>query len=141
VYPVIFETDGGEQIVYAAGAVLRAGEGGTSMQRRPSFVAESERFSLVVPQTRHSGGQLPREAGGTVLVRMERAGSTAVVSETTGTYERVWYNVTSPRAGAWADGLESQGLSCSVSNGTAHCHQDDVERLYVVVEKIDVTFA
>ena len=137
VQPLVYESRGGELIVYSNGAVIRQGESSV-MSRTPDLVLSTDR--VVVPLTVTRAGERRSVSGSqTVLVRTDRAVTRVVAARSDGPYERVYLNVTSPRADAWAAHLDArEDVSCTLASGTASCEISAVERVFVTVVEMDV---
>jgi len=136
--PIVFEA-ADSAVVYSMGAVFRQEPGGTAALRSPPLVATSERVVLPVLVLQDDGGT---SVGGstTVLIRTDRAATRVLVAQPN-SLDRVYMNVTSPRATAWARDLESASeFSCSVSGDTARCSVQNVARTYVSLTEVDVAF-
>lgn len=140
--PVVYDADTGETLRYAGGAVLRTSGGGAAMVRDPSVVVDGDR--LVVPVVQTSAGTGTSVGGSaSVLVRTERTLTDVVVADPPGAYDEVRVELTTPHPEPWRRYFEAQGLTCpDAEQGpeTVACTRSNVEHLYVVVVKIDVSF-
>lgn len=137
VRPVIYDAGTGERIVFVQGAVLREANGNAVVLKESSMLLDENRTVVPVVQTRLSG---TGSIGGstTTLIRANHAQSTVVYANEASP-PPIWFNVTTPRAAAWADHLEGQsGISgCTVVDDTAAC-RIDADTVYITLVQIDV---
>lgn len=137
VRPIIYDGDTGERIVYAQGAIFRESNGNAVVIRESTMLIDDRRTVLPVVRTRLSG---TRSIGGstTVLIRSSHA-QTDVIYANDSPPTPIWFNVTSPRAAAWAAHLETKaGVSaCTVEDGTAAC-EIDTDRAHITLVQIDL---
>jgi hypothetical protein len=145
VWPIIYRSSTSEAtVMYTGGAVLRTrGDDGVAV-RKPSLVASNGRLVVPLVQTRSQSTQ--SIGGATARVRTTRSGVELLASDTTGLYDKVFLNVTSPRAGVWEDTLsEYPDLSCTLdtSGGTDRvwCVTTDPERVHVSAVRVDVALS
>lgn len=126
-------------VVYVGGAVFRTnGDGGTTI-RRPSFVATPDR--LYVPFVHTRAQSVQSRGGGTARLRANHGQTVLLASDSAGTYEHVYMNVTSPRASRWVETLSHyDAFTCSLvdSGATASCRADDPVQLQIALVQIDV---
>lgn len=138
VRPLVYDADTGERMVYVQGAILREADEDAVMVQERSMILTDGRTVIPIIQTRLIG---TASVGGstTVLVRATHA-QTGVVYLDRDDPPTVWFNLTSPRADAWASHLQSRsGVSdCTVSDATAAC-QVDSDRVTVTLIQIDIT--
>ena len=161
--PIVYQpTDSPVRLVYDNGAVFRErrGVGGIVLRRPGSVFRESDGTrTAVIPfvQTRQTGSA---GTGGssTVRIRTEKAGSDVLGVHTTPTnatsdpdgdgtdeYEVTYRIETTPtRATLWEEHLERRiswrADACKAPDGTVTC-RFGVERLYVTVVRVDVSFS
>lgn len=142
IWPIHYRA-GDAAVVYSAGAVFRTSGDASVMVRRPEIVADDGRLVVPLVQTRSRGAQ--SRAGGTVRIRADRATVDRLASDARNAYDTVFLNVTSPRAAAWAAGLEYDGLDCTVdasgATDRAVCVATAPERLHVALIRIDLTLS
>ncbi|MFC4356874.1 hypothetical protein ACFO0N_02800 [Halobium salinum] len=152
VSPLVYEADGGSQVVYSNGAVLRSEREGAVVTRQPDLVLDdgdademrTDRAIIPVVATRPARDAGTNVAGSTtVLVRTERATERVFVTERDETEPyHLYLNVTTPRTDAWERYLEDatpNADDCSVDGDTVECDVEGVERVYVTVVEIDVS--
>ena len=145
VWPIIYRSSNSEAtVVYSAGTVFRTrGDAGIAV-REPSLVAANDRLVVPLVQTRSRSTQ--GIGGGTARVRTTRSGSELLASDTTGLYDTVFVNVTSPRASIWEDTLsEYPDLSCTLdtsgSTDRVWCEMANPERVHISAVLVDVTLS
>ena len=141
VVPIVY--DGGDEtrFVYAGGAAMRTGGDGGVVLDRPPMVVNGSRVVLPIVQTRSRSGGIGGST--TVLVRARAADRALLVGKQRTDYD-LTVNVTSPRASLWREMLLSyDGVACPPgrnTDGFASCTVTGVERVYVTVVRVDVTF-
>lgn len=136
VVPMIYETDSGQQIIYANGGLFRRSGSGVVMKQQPAFVLSEERVVLPIVHSRTRGGNLSVEGSTTVLIRADHRTSNVNVARSESTYD-VTVNVTSSRAGAWGRYFQQEGLSCPVQTDTdVSCELSNVDRVHVSTTRI-----
>lgn len=122
------------QIVYANGAIIRGTPGSAYLFDTPPLVI-GERTVIPVLDTRPVRDQ---SVSGRVRVVTEATRRSVVRYETNATDTAV-LTVTSPRARAWAGGLDGyENVSCSVSGNSARCTISDVEVVVLQVVSLAV---
>lgn len=133
--PIVYEVESGASVVYSAGAVFRARQGGAAMHRRPDWTITDDRTAVTIINTSVVGdatvGANQSVAGrGDGVVRSRLRNRTVLVNDSGG-YERLWINVTSPRAPAWNRTLdETNGIDCRLRRtGRAACEITGVRNL------------
>lgn len=142
VWPIHYRA-GDAAVVYSAGAVFRTNRDASVMVRRPEIVADGDRLVVPLVQTRSREAQ--SRTGGTIQIGADRATVDSLGSHARNAYDTVFINVTSPRAAAWATGLEYDGLDCTVdASGTtdrAVCEATAPERVHIALIRIDLTLS
>lgn len=141
--PVVWRPTGDTdtEIVYALGAVVRSGADGGVVLEDPPFVLDDDRMLLPLVKTQSDQGQ--SFSGSTIRVRGSRAEATEIISGTGTQYDRLWLNITTPRADVWRQYLDrSDGTSeCLVveegGDETVACALVAPDDVYVVVVGID----
>jgi hypothetical protein len=111
VRPVRYETGDGARVVYSAGAVIRERSSGAVVRRRPDWTLTDDRVAItVVTTTVRGNGSAPNGsvAGQGVAVIRSRLEDRRLLINDTGGYDRLWINVTSPRAAAWNRSLDER---------------------------------
>jgi hypothetical protein len=101
-------------------------------------VASNDRLVVPLIQTRSRAGRTL--AGGTVRVRATKAPPNTL--NTTGPYDTVFMNVTSPRATEWNRMLSAyEAFSCTVDTAGATdravCEASSLQRVHVVLVPVD----
>lgn len=134
--PLVYDAQTGEQIIYVQGAILRQSSGRAVVLHESTMVLDANRTVVPIVQTRRGG---TGSIGGrtTVLIRATHAQSSFIYVDNAP--PTIWFNVSSPRAAAWASHLEeASGVSsCSVVGDTAAC-QIDTDRAVITLVQIDV---
>ncbi|MFB6353667.1 MAG: hypothetical protein ABEJ92_06230 [Halobacteriales archaeon] len=140
VRPVIYDPGTGTELVYAQGAVIRDQRHGGVVVKEGTLLLDANRSSIPVVQTRHVSGQGAVSGSTTVLVRA-RQSQTQLVYVNTTTNNKIWFNVTSPRAEIWHDHLTSTypDVTCNPVAGSAVNCSVSTDRVYVTVVKIDLS--
>lgn len=137
--PVIYDPNTGSELIYVQGAVIRAqGEGGLVIAER-TFLLGENRTLIPIVQTR-LGGQRQAAGSATVLLRAEHANTLLRYANSTDR-NKIWINITSPRASIWRDHLTSSydDVDCLAVNGTTvSCHVT-TDRVHVSVYQIDLS--
>lgn len=142
VRPIRYRGSGQERAVfYTGGAVFRMNEDRGTIVRESPLVASDGRITIPLVHTRASSVQ--SRGGGTARLRASHAQTLLLASDTTGSYETVYMNVTSPRAQQWMDNLKRHDeFTCSLdqSGGTdvAECRAQNPERVHIALVQIDV---
>lgn len=140
--PVEFRVDSGRSIVFEAGAVIRDQPRGGYMVSEPPFLLSNDTIHIPIIQT------IPRAersvGGSTVLVRGVSRDRT--VLETPEDYDRIWINVTSPRAEQWFDyfdaqaGIEDDDCDLIDAGGKVTCEIDaPTSETYVTFQRIRIS--
>jgi len=117
VTPIVWESTSEDdaKIVYSLGAVIRddSGAGGTVI-REPPFILQEER--MVIPIVRTWVDQPMSHTGSTVRVRGKATQKSVINRSTDGSYDRLWLNVTTPRADIWHQYLDQKSMTddCTV---------------------------
>ena len=136
VRPLVYDAGTGTTIVYEQGAVIRM-DGDDGIVRHESvFLLNGSR--TVLPVVAMRSAESDGIAGSTtVLVRTDH--SQTVLDYRNETRNKVWVNVTSPRADAWRAHLNKSGeVHCeSVADDTAPC-QLTTESLTVTIVRINL---
>lgn len=145
VWPIIYRSSNSEStVVYAAGTVFRTrGDSGIAV-REPRFVASNGRLVVPLVQTRSTTTQ--SIGGATARLRATRVDTELLASDTTGLYDRVFVNVTSPRASIWEETLSTYpDFSCTLdtSGGTDRvwCVTTTPERVHISAVLVDVSLS
>lgn len=108
--PLIYRSDRGTEIVYEAGAVIRANGDSARMVGTPNMVFAGDRVLIHGVGTRPlSGSRTSLDTPGTVLVRAEFLGVNSGTAQI-GASERLTITVTSDRASAWEQYLDDQAI-------------------------------
>lgn len=136
--PVVYDPNTGSELVYSQGAVIRAQDDAGIVIAEGTFVLGENRTIIPIVQTRLAG---QRQAAGsvTVLLRAERATTRLLYVNSTDD-NKIWFNITSPRASIWRDHLTSryQDVDCLAVNGsTVSCHVT-TDRIHVTIYRIDL---
>jgi len=155
--PIVYSSNTDTEIVYEGGAVIRVDGDSAILKRKPGMVftydVESGRTTAIIPfvQTRAQGG---RSIGGstTTLIRTRQADSELLTPPSSGPYSiRYTIETTPERAEVWKGYLDGQmtesewNKNCELKttdepDDTVECTLD-VDRLYIPVTRIDVTFS
>lgn len=105
--PLVYESGTDTQIIYEAGAVIRAENNHSVMIRGPPFIIESDHVLINGIRTRPlSGSPTAIDRSGTALIRKDYLGSSVGTAE--GGVINV--SVTTPRPDAWERYFEDQEL-------------------------------
>lgn len=141
--PIVYHVTDETTVVYEAGAVFRMRNDGGVMVRDPEYVLGTGRTAIQVLVFDGPTGRTV--AGSTVLIRASHDETSLVVANTTGAWNVVRYNVTSPRYEQWYDYLvDKPGVtSCRTIDAAEKvaCKLDaPPERLYVTRVHIDLQF-
>lgn len=132
-------------LVYAAGAVFRTQSdtprAGTVVES-PDLVADGEVLATTLVQTRSRASR--SASGGTVRVGADRAGVELPISDADSPFDRVYLNITSPRAALWAETLSApEGLTCTLdtasADGRVWCETVDPRSAHVAIVRADVS--
>lgn len=129
-------------VLYSGGAVFRMHAGSGTTVRAPSIVAANDRVAIPLVQTRAPG--LSSRGGGTARLRATHSQTQILETDVDGTYQRVFMNVTSPRAPRWVDTIGAyDGFTCSLNESVtparAECHATNPDVLQISLVQIDVT--
>ncbi len=136
--PIIYDADVGTEIVYTQGAVIRSQQSGGVVIREKSFVIGANRTAIPVIETRLQGHKSV-SGSTTVLLRAEHS-QTKLVYVNTSASNKIWFNMTTPRADSWREHFLDtyEDVSCEpVSGNTAACSVT-TDRIYVIVHQIDI---
>lgn len=114
--PLVYRANGGGEIVYVNGAVIRSESGGSVMTNPPEVLFGDRTLATLIvaqPNGRQSVGGSTQ-----VLVRTTRTNRTVTTYDTGGS---VTMNVTTPRPTAWRNAIESrpETQSCTVTDRDA----------------------
>lgn len=122
--PLVYDVDDDTDVVYEAGAIFRTEGDDSVLVQEPPLVLGTGRTGIQLLSFEGDTGRTI--AGSTVLVRTTDEGSTLEVANTTGDWDVVRYNVTSPRYETWEEYLvEQPGVeSCETidADEKVHCH-------------------
>jgi hypothetical protein len=145
VRPVVYETGDGPRVVYSAGAVIRERPSGAVVRRRPVWTISDDRVAItVVTTTVRGNGSAPNGsvAGQGVAVVHSRHEDRRLLINDTGGYDRLWINVTSPRATAWNRSLDERpGVDCDLTrSGRTECTVSGFENLSTARGNVSLTF-
>ena len=144
VWPIIYQSESTDSmIVYSGGAVFRSDGGNGIAVQDPSILAENGRITVPLVQTRSDSAQ--SIGGSTTRIRATRSGSPElVVSDSDGTYEKMYMNVTSPRATLWNQMLDDyEGFDCQLNttatpDKTSCVTETSPDRLHISLVKVDI---
>lgn len=131
--PIIYEGSQDRQLVYEGGAVFREDRNGGRIVHEPPLVVTGNHVLYTFVGTRSN--ERASVGGSTVLVRSAYRGSTVRFENTSADVESVTVDVTSPRAGSWADYFESIGFDCGTVGADVSCEYDPsgtIDSVYVV---------
>lgn len=135
--PVKLDVNDDTSLVYAAGAVFRNQTDGGLMLREPPFLFTETRVHTPIIQT--TAPELASASGTTILLRGKSAKRQVLTADTSGSYDTVTIEITSPRYELWHDYFEEISvLSCTVDDATTSvsCDLDDPEITYVTRQQI-----
>lgn len=146
VTPIVWEStsEADANVVYSLGAVIRddPGEGGTVI-REPPFILQKER--VVIPMVRTWVDQPVSYTGSTVRVRGKATQRSVINRSTDGSYDRLWLNITTPRADTWQQYLDRKSMTddCTVydtSDGDkVGCEFETPSEVYITGHQIRVS--
>lgn len=105
--PVVYQVTSGASVVYSAGAVFRARNGRSRMRRQPEWTFTDDRVAITLVNTTVVGPDQSVAGQGTGVVRSRLRNRTLLVNDSGG-YDRLWINVTSPRAPSWNRSLDER---------------------------------
>jgi len=140
--PVVFRVAEEQRMVYAAGATLRTTrDGGVVVNDPPVLISED---AVHVPIVQTTAPAVTGVGSGTVLVRGQSSNRSVTVDQAGGgDFEAL--RIETPRAETWEQYFARQPFceSSSVTGSEAECviddDYDDPDRLYVTVQRIDLT--
>lgn len=137
--PLVYEAETGERFVYSGGMVARGRDSGYAVIRPPPF-----RFGTdtMVPYlvTRSTGSSTGSVSGRTtVAIRTGLGGRQEFARHTDGPYT-VRFNVTTSRPTVWQRTLESNGLDCSVPDGTTVTCETTTQSVHVPLIRLNVEY-
>jgi len=145
--PLVYETNEDNRLVYEAGAIFYQDDDGNGVVvRDPPFLADDGRVNIPVVATRadNAGRQLQAQ---TVLIRANAIDSDIAVANTSGQFDDLYVNVTSPRADLWQRYFEETDLdSCRTGRDAegqefVECHLDESpEQVYVTLDIVELEF-
>lgn len=145
--PIVYDANTGAEIAYESGAIVRSQSEGSVMVRRPDFVLSQNLVVIPLVVTRADADSNATSIAGstTTLIRADHAVTRVAASQTVGTYDTVYLNVTSTHPEAWSRQLNDyEDVSCTVggppNEQTVYCTLSSVERVYVSTVEIDVAF-
>lgn len=98
-YPIIYETAGGDRIIYVNGAVLRERQSGVTMAREPSIITDNDRLLFPTIETRP--GNTVGVTGGNVIVTADSTGSNTLSYHDDGGPYTVNFTIETPRTEVW----------------------------------------
>lgn len=139
--PIVYATDDPGRVTYEQGAVLRTRHSSGRVVEESSLVLNENRTLIPIIRTRQVSDTKASVGGDvTVLIRAIHVNSKVIhVNDSTG--NKVWLNITSPRATAWNDYLDDfSDVSCSNAATKTSCSVT-TDRVHVTVVRIDVEFA
>lgn len=142
VRPIVYRGSTSDRaVVYAGGAIFRTNADGGTTVRKPPFVAGDGRVSIPLIHTRSS--ERAGRGGGTARVRASHSQTMLLATDAQSRYERVFVNVTSPRARLWYDTLSNGGgFEChfdeSGSTDRAACFVTEPDRVHVSLVQVDL---
>lgn len=142
VWPIRYQSgDSPTEILYVNGAVIRSQREGAIALKEPAIHAKNGKVVVPLVQTRSRSAQ--SRGGGTVRIRAIHAKTELIATDTDGTYERVYVNVTSPRAEVWKDILgDREAFSCTLDTSGATdrvwCKATNPNRIHFPQIQIDV---
>jgi hypothetical protein len=142
VRPIVYDGTRDRRLVYEAGAVFRVEREGALVLQEPPFVVESDRtlIPLVATQSR----TVESTGGSTVLLRANKRATDVALADSTGDYDSLSVNVSSPRNDIWKGYIEDQpGFSCTDGMGPSgdhlECERAGLDVVHVVVYDIGIT--
>lgn len=141
VTPIVFDPDEPGQITFEQGAVIRTRHESGRVVHESTLVTNQNRTILPVVRTRLDSDSKASIGGdGTVLIRTTH-GNTKLLHSSDTPDNRVWFNITSPRASEWVSYLDDRdAVDCSVGSGTASCSVT-TDRVHITLVRINVEFA
>jgi hypothetical protein len=128
--PLVY-TDGGTEIIYVAGVVIRSEQGSAVMIREPPFRISSQRTFIPLVDTTGFPGLTALSVEGTVRIRSESRERIAVPEPELTDANEVRIDVNSPRDDAWERYFDDQAAEVggSVSNNGEVSYTFETEEL------------
>ena len=140
--PVVFRVAEDQRMVYVAGATLRTSRDGGVVVNDPPFLISKETVHVPIVQT--TAPAVTGVGSGTVLVRGQSSNRSVAIDQAGGgDFESLL--IETPRAETWEQYFAKQPFceSSSVTGTEAKCvihdDYDDPGRLYMTVQRIDLT--
>ena len=143
--PIVYEGNGDRRIVYEAGATFRVERDGGLVIDEPPFSAGSQR--VMIPIVATQSPTVESMGSSTVLLRANSQGTDLAVSNTMGSYDSLYLNISSPRNGLWKEYLvDDPNFDCGPApqietiNGEDYleCEHTNPRVVHVVVHDIAV---
>lgn len=139
--PIVYAPNDPGRIAYEQGAVLRTRHSSGSVVEESAVVLNENRTLIPIIRTRQVSGTKASVGGDvTVLIRAIHV-NTNVIHVNDSPNNRVWLNISSPRAAAWHAHLDDDpDVSCTEAATKTSCSVT-TNRVHVTVVRIDVEFA
>ncbi len=137
--PVIYDPDSDTEIVYVQGAVIRSQEESGIVITEGTFLMNQNRTAIPIIQTRLAGAS--QISGTTTALLRADLSSTRLLYSNQTSQNKIWLNITSPRAPIWRDHIVDnyEDVSCpDLSGNTVSCHVT-TDRVYVTIYRIDLS--
>jgi len=143
--PIVWESssEADAEVVYSLGAVVRSSAGtGEVMLKEPPFVLKQDR--LLLPLVRTTVDEPQTVGGSTVRVNGVGTGSALVNASTTGEYDVVWLNITTPRTDAWQSYLGGKDVTercvteATPRGGVVACEFETADEFYASAQTIGI---
>ncbi|SFR94488.1 hypothetical protein SAMN05216559_1537 [Halomicrobium zhouii] len=143
--PIVYDGDRERELVYEAGAVFRVERQGALVLQEPPFVVENDR--VMIPVVAAQSSSVESTGGSTVLLRANNRGTDVVVSDSRGSVDSLYFNISSPRNELWRDYfVDDPDFDCGATpietiNGEEYleCEHSNPRVVHVVVYDIGVT--
>lgn len=141
--PIVFSS-GDSEIVYSSGAIFRVQRGNGITLKQPPFLINGDRVVLPIVQT-NLRGDTTSVSGRTVRIRAENRQRRPIrgFNAAPSPYDKIIFNITSPRAELWGEYLEAQdSTTCSptAQPDNVRCTVSDPDAVYVSRTLINYEF-
>lgn len=150
VYPIVYETSGGDRLLYVNGAVIRETEGGATMVSEPPIMVRDGRVLFPIIETRPT--DVVGVSGGNVLVNAESTGATTLSYHDPGETYQTDFTIETPRTDMWerycernpdyhvyGSGTNDTQVTCAY--GDTDPYDTGADSVYVQFRRLDISFS
>lgn len=135
---IVYDSGTGTEIAYTNGALVRQDDESAVMLREPNLILTDD--AVVIPIVQPAPGGTEAVGGSTTVLVGTAHSDTELLRADEAEYE-ISIEVTSPHAEAWERYLDAEpATDCSREGTTVSCDLT-TSRVYVTVERVDVTFS